>query len=658
MKNNLMNFYEQSLEIRYFEEKLLQLFSEGKISGTTHTCIGQENNAVGVISALKKNDIVLSNHRCHGHFLKHTKNFHGLLYEILGSKKGVCGGIGGSQHLFFRKIFYSNGILGGNAPMAAGLALASKKEKLNKIICLFIGDGAFGEGTIFETLNLISILNLPILIVIEDNGIAQTTNTKNTLSNSVEEICKSFLIKTTVLKYEDAINIYNKTKILAKDVRKNKPNILVLKSTRLGPHSKGDDTRPKKELKKIAELDPLKKLERKIKNRKINKTQKKIQKKIEKIFNEVKLNTVLENKFEQNLENLNKQKNLNYLTNEKMFDNFNGKRFGEKVNFFFHHILKKDKKIFFLGEDIEDPYGGAFKISKGLKTKFNNQVFSTPISEASITGLASGMSIQGFKPIVEIMFGDFLTLTFDQIVNNISKFHEMYNKGISNPIIIRTPMGGRRGYGPTHSQSLEKFFLGIHGLNVYALNTLFPIQNIYHDAFQNFGPNLIIENKTQYNFILDDLKKQEFSQFSIKHDIESFKTELSLTNFSDDKATIITYGGLTELIIEYVFEYYLETEIPIKIISLAKLNPINFKNIKNSLKNMDKVLVAEESDGKYGFSSEIISNLSEDKECKNIDFKRITSNKGVIPASVDLEKKYFINKDKLFDIMNKLLDNA
>ncbi len=653
-----MNFYEQSLEIRYFEEKLLELFSEGKISGTTHTCIGQENNAVGVISALKKNDIVLSNHRCHGHFLKHTKNFHGLLYEILGSKKGVCGGIGGSQHLFFRKIFYSNGILGGNAPMAAGLALASKKEKLNKIICLFIGDGAFGEGTIFETLNLISILNLPILIVIEDNGIAQTTNTKNTLSNSVEEICKSFSIKTTVLKYEDAINIYNKTKILAKDVRKNKPNILVLKSTRLGPHSKGDDTRPKKELKKIAELDPLKKLERKIKNGKINKTRKKIQKKIEKIFNEVKLNTVLENKFEQNLENLNKQKNLNYLTNEKMFDNFNGKRFGEKVNFFFHHILKKDKKIFFLGEDIDDPYGGAFKISKGLKTKFNNQVFSTPISEASITGLASGMSIQGFKPIVEIMFGDFLTLTFDQIVNNISKFHEMYNKGISNPIIIRTPMGGRRGYGPTHSQSLEKFFLGIHGLNVYALNTLFPIQNIYYDAFQNFGPNLIIENKTQYNFILDDLKKQEFSQFSIKHDIESFKTELSLTNFSDDKATIITYGGLTELIIEYVFEYYLETEIPIKIVSLAKLNPINFKNIKNSLKNMDKVLVAEESDGKYGFSSEIISNLSEDKECKNIDFKRITSNEGVIPASVDLEKKYFINKDKLFDIMNKLLDNA
>ena len=188
----------------------------------------------------------MSNHRCHGHFLKHTGNFHGLLYEILGNNKGVCGGIGGSQHLFYQKIFYSNGILGGNAPMAAGLALANKKDKIKKIICLFIGDGAFGEGLIYETLNLISILKLPILIVVEDNGIAQTTNTKNTLSNKVEEICKSFKINTTVLSYEDAYQIYKKSRILVKEVRKNNPKILVLKSTRLGPHSKGDDTRSKR----------------------------------------------------------------------------------------------------------------------------------------------------------------------------------------------------------------------------------------------------------------------------------------------------------------------------------------------------------------------------------------------------------------------------
>ncbi len=658
MKNKIQNLYKECLEIRFFEKKLIELFSKGKIKGTTHTCIGQENNAVGVINALNKNDIVLSNHRCHGHFLKHTKNFHGLLYEILGDKRGVCGGIGGSQHLFYKKIFYSNGILGGNAPMAAGLALANKKNKEKQIICLFIGDGSFGEGVIFETLNLISILKLPVLLVVEDNGIAQTTKTKLTLSNSVENICKSFAIKTTVLKYQDAHNIYSKSKKLVSEVRSNRPNVLVLKSTRLGPHSKGDDTRTQNELSKLNRLDPIKKLEKKIKKVSLRNIKKQCQLKIDKIFDEV-LNKHELNIAQNHKTNFSDQENkTKYLNDENLFKNFKGKRFGEKINFFFNNILKKDKKIFFLGEDIDDPYGGAFKISKGLKTNYKNQVFSTPISEASIVGLASGMSMKGFKPIVEIMFGDFLTLTFDQIVNNLSKFHEMYNKGITNPVLIRTPMGGRRGYGPTHSQSLEKFFLGVHGLNVYALNTIFPIQHIYKDALKHFGPSLVIENKTQYNFVLEDLKSQKFSKFKIQSDIKNFLTSLSLTNFKEDKAAVICYGGLTELILDYVFNYYLETEISLKIIVLSKISPLNYNDLKDNIQKNDTIFIVEESDGKYGFSSEIISKLSEDKECANKKFQRITSNEGVIPASIDQENKFLVNKEKFFDIFNKSLNNV
>ena len=140
---------------------------------------------------------------------------------------------------------------------------------------------------------------------------------------------------------------------------------------------------------------------------------------------------------------------------------FKGRRFGELLNHFFHKLAKSNKKILFYGEDIDDPYGGAFKITKNLKTKYPKRVFSTPISEASIVGMASGLAIEGYRPIVEIMFGDFLGLAFDQILNNLSKFYYMYNEDISLPLIIRTPMGGRRGYGPTHSQSIEKHFYGI-----------------------------------------------------------------------------------------------------------------------------------------------------------------------------------------------------
>ena len=656
MKRKIEELYRDSLEIRYFEKKLIELFSKGKIKGTTHTCIGQENNAVGVIEALKKRDIVLSNHRCHGHFIKHTKNFNGLLYEILGDKRGVCGGIGGSQHLFYDKIFYSNGILGGNAPMAAGLALANKKNSSKQIICLFIGDGSFGEGVIFETLNLISILKLPVLVVVEDNGIAQTTKTNKTLSNSIEKICQSFKIKTSVLKYEDAYKIYSKSVQLISDVRKNNPNILILKSTRLGPHSKGDDTRTQKELTKLHKLDPLKKLEKKIDNKTKKKIQNFSQKKIDNLFSEVLNQSLPSTNINKNNKNF-RTKKIDYLDQNNLFYEFKGKRFGEKINFFFNKIFKKDKKLFFLGEDIDDPYGGAFKISKGLKTKYKNQVLSTPISEASIVGLASGMSMNGYKPIVEIMFGDFLTLTFDQVVNNLSKFHDMYNKGVSNPMIIRTPMGGRRGYGPTHSQSIEKFFLGVHGLNVYAINTLFPIQNIYYDAFKHFGPSLVVENKTQYNFVLEDLQSQKFSQFKIKSDQENFLNNLSLTDFSEDKATVICYGGLTELVIEYVFDYYIETEIALNILVLSKLNPLNYAAIKKNLKNSNIVFFVEESDGRYGLSSEIISKLSEDKDYRNKKFQRISSNEGVIPSSIEQENDFLVNKEKFFDIVNRSLNN-
>ena len=130
MKNKkIFELYEESFKIRLFEKKLLELFSKGLIKGTTHTCLGQENNATGISSCLIEGDIVLSNHRCHGHFLAHTKNYLGLINEILGKDEGVCKGIGGSQHLFYKKVFYSNGILGGNAPMSLGLAIAKKMQK-------------------------------------------------------------------------------------------------------------------------------------------------------------------------------------------------------------------------------------------------------------------------------------------------------------------------------------------------------------------------------------------------------------------------------------------------------------------------------------------------------------------------------------------------
>ena len=125
------------------------------------------------------------------------------------------------------------------------------------------------------------------------------------------------------------------------------------------------------------------------------------------------------------------------------------------LNKFFEETLKTNKKAIFIGEDVKSPYGGAFKVAKGLSEKYPNQVFTTPISEAAITGIGNGLALGGFKPFVEIMFGDFIILALDQIINHASKIHHMYNRKIKCPVVIRTAMGGRRGYGPTHSPNIR-----------------------------------------------------------------------------------------------------------------------------------------------------------------------------------------------------------
>ena len=144
-----------------------------------------------------------------------------------------------------------------------------------------------------------------------------------------------------------------------------------------------------------------------------------------------------------------------------------------------HEIFQANNDVYLIGEDLADPYGGAFKISKGLSSKFPTRVITTPISEPAFIGMANGMALRGLIPLVEIMFGDFLTLGFDQILNHLTKYNEMYNRAVKPHVVIRTPMGGYRGYGPTHSQSLEKFFVGIPSLKVLALTHLGPVDNLF-----------------------------------------------------------------------------------------------------------------------------------------------------------------------------------
>ena len=257
--------------------------------------------------------------------------------------------------------------------------------------------------------------------------------------------------------------------------------------------------------------------------------------------------------------------------------------------------------------------------------------------------MSSGLAIEGYRPIVEIMFGDFLSLAFDQILNNLSKFYYMYNQSITLPLIIRTPMGGGRGYGPTHSQSLEKFFYGMHGINIYSLNPFFPLEKIYEEAFQNINPNLIIENKIQYNFILDDLNNSKYKSLNTKNDIKNFITNMSLSNYEDDCRTIICHGGASSAVINFAYDDFIETENSSRIIILSKLNTLNIEEIKKNISDKGPIIITEESYKSFGLGSEIITTLIEDEKFKGRNYMRISSKEGVIPSSKSKEEDFLLS---------------
>lgn len=252
------DLYERLYRIRRFEETVLEYFPKGVFSGTTHTYLGQEANAVGVIAHLLPGDIVVSNHRCHGHFLAYGGDPRALFAELMGKATGVCGGRGGSQHLYWRN-FYSNGILGGTLPVAAGMALAEKFRSTRALTVAFLGDGALGEGVVYESFNMASLWGAPILFVVENNRIAQTTPISLSLAGDIAARITAFGIPTSQIDTSDVLSILPTAGDLLDSIRsEGRPRALILHTCRFGPHSKGDDTRDPAEVALLKkERDPL-----------------------------------------------------------------------------------------------------------------------------------------------------------------------------------------------------------------------------------------------------------------------------------------------------------------------------------------------------------------------------------------------------------------
>jgi acetoin:2,6-dichlorophenolindophenol oxidoreductase subunit alpha len=242
------------LLIRHFELALLDLYARGELHGTTHTCLGQEYVPVAVSGLLRENDHVLSNHRGHGHYLARFGDAAGLLAEIMGREGAVGHGVGGSQHIH-RRGYLSTGVQGESLPVAAGLALHLQRSDPGGLACAYIGDGTWGEGAVYEALNLAALWRLPLLVVVEHNGIAQSTPTSAAMAGTIADRARAFGIRHLTVTDTDPARIRTALAPLVDLVRAGEPLVAEFRTHRLGPHSKGDDTRDVDALRFAADHD-------------------------------------------------------------------------------------------------------------------------------------------------------------------------------------------------------------------------------------------------------------------------------------------------------------------------------------------------------------------------------------------------------------------
>jgi pyruvate/2-oxoglutarate/acetoin dehydrogenase E1 component len=285
----------------------------------------------------------------------------------------------------------------------------------------------------------------------------------------------------------------------------------------------------------------------------------------------------------------------------------------ERLNSALHTAMEADERIILLGEDLLDPYGGAFKVSRGLSTRFPDRVLTTPISEAAIVGLSNGMALRGLRPVAEIMFGDFVTLIADQLVNHAAKFRWMYNDQVRVPMVVRTPMGGRRGYGPTHSQSLEKLFLGVPGLKVIAPNTLTDPAGLLLACIDDEDPVLFIEHKLLYPRPVLEAGAGDLVEFSCEQTDLPYPCSILRPRAAGLQArlTIATYGYNFELARQAALELLYEREIGVELIVFTQLSPFDISSLLASLRRTRRLLTVEEGTLSLGWGAEILARAAE-----------------------------------------------
>ena len=659
----LLDLYRNLLLPRMIEEKMLLLLRQGKIS-KWFSGIGQEAISVGATMALQPDEWIMPLHRNLGVFTTRNMPLNKLFKQWQGSRDGYSKGRERSFH-FGNAAHHVCGMishLGPQLAIADGVALAHKLKEEQKISLAFTGEGGTSEGDFHEALNVAAVWDLPVIFLIENNGYGLSTPVSEQYRcYSLAERARGYGMEGVRIDGNNILEVYDTIRgIRDYCIKKQKPYLVECMTFRMRGHEEASGTKyvPPHLFDLWEQKDPIKNYEQYLLEQAVLTDQS-----VTDIRNEFK--DYIERELvtgyasppiiidtREEYEDLfakpatGKSQSIKIIDNSKP-DSTNegiakeGTRFIDGIKDGLWQSMQQHPNLVLMGQDIAE-YGGAFKITEGFSATFGKaRVRNTPICESAIVGAALGLSLEGYKAMMEMQFADFVTVGFNQIINNLAKLH--YRWGQNADVVIRMPTGGGVGAGPFHSQSNEAWFVHTPGLKVVYPSTPMDAKGLLIAAINDPNPVLFFEHKALYRSISGPVPEEYY-------EIEMGKARLVQDG---DDISIITYGAGVHWAMDFAKNH---PDLSLYILDLRTLLPLDYTAIKNAVQATGKVLLLHEDTLTGGIGGEIAAWIAQHCfELLDAPVIRCASLDTPIPFNIELEKN-FMAYSRLGEAVNKLIN--
>lgn len=644
----LIDIYKALVKPRVFEEKMLILLRQGKIS-KWFSGIGQEATSVGAALAMENDEYILPMHRNLGVFSTRNIGWDQLFAQFQGKLAGFTKGRDRSFH-FGTNDFHIVGMishLGPQLAVAGGIGLADLIDKKEKAVLVFSGDGGASEGDFHEALNVAAVWNLPVIFVVENNGYGLSTPSNEQFKfKSFIDKGPAYGIDALQVDGNNILEVYDTISQAAKNIRRNpKPILIEAMTFRMRGHEEASGTKyvPKELMEKWAEKDPIANYEEYLIQQKVL-TKSKIDE-IKAIIKD-EIEAGLQIAYNEPLPTPNVEEEIAdmYLPYTQQVIHPTGskteKRYIDAISDGLKQSMEKFPELTLMGQDIAE-YGGVFKITEGFVDLFGKErVRNTPLCESAIIGIGLGMSIKGKKTMVEMQFADFVTCGFNQIVNNLAKSH--YRWGQNADVVVRMPTGAGVAAGPFHSQSNEAWFFHTPGLIIVYPSNPYDAKGLLCAAIEDPNPVMYFEHKVMYRSVVEEIPDEYYT-------IEIGKAKLVKEG---EDLSIITYG----MGVRWAQEYCEKEGIDADILDLRTLLPWDKEAVKTTVEKTGKVLFLHEDCMTGGIGGEICAWISENCfEYLDAPIKRVASLDTAVPFAPSLEEQ-FLPKQRLAEAIQTLMN--